>query len=75
MSMSWDNPVDCTVVGLDLTWEMEEKMVRIRKNLKVSQGRKKRCADKDKTHREFGVGDHVFMKVKAKNSSLKLGNF
>jgi hypothetical protein len=25
-------------------------------------------------HREFKVGDHVFLKVKAKKGSLKLGN-
>jgi hypothetical protein len=27
-----------------------------------------------RTHREFKVGDHVFLKVKAKRSSLKLRN-
>jgi hypothetical protein len=35
----WDNPLDCTVVGPYLLWEMEEKMVKIRKNIKASQGR------------------------------------
>jgi hypothetical protein len=30
-------------------------------------------ADKGITHREFKVDDHVFLKVKAKRSSLKLG--
>ena len=30
--------------------------------------------DKGKTHREFKVGNHVFLKVKANISSLKLGN-
>jgi hypothetical protein len=32
-------------------------------------------ADKNITHREFKVGDHVFLKVKANKSSLKLGNY
>jgi hypothetical protein len=27
------------------------------------------------THRDFKVGDHVFLKVKAKRISLKLGNY
>jgi hypothetical protein len=31
--MSWDNPVDKAMVGL----EMEEKMVKINQNLKVAQ--------------------------------------
>jgi hypothetical protein len=54
--------------------EMEEKMLKIKHNLKVSQDRKKRYAYKGRTHREFKVGDHVFFKVKANKSSLKLGN-
>ena len=43
--------------------------------MKASQDRKKIYADKNKTHREFKVGDHVFLRVNANRSSLKLGNF
>jgi hypothetical protein len=57
-----------------MLWEMEEQMVKIRKNLKAVQGRQKSCIDKDRTHREFKVGKHVFLKVKVRRSSLKLGN-
>jgi hypothetical protein len=32
-------------------------------------------ADKGRTHIEFNVGEHVFLKVKDKKSSLKLGSF
>jgi hypothetical protein len=53
---------------------MEEKMLKITKNLKVSQDRQKIYVDKNRTHREFKVGDHFFLKVKANTSSLKLGN-
>jgi hypothetical protein len=42
--------------------------------LKASQDRKKSYADKGRHHREFKVGDHVFLKVKANKSSLKLGS-
>jgi hypothetical protein len=35
---------------------------------------KKNYEDKGRTHREFKVGDHVFLKVKAKKNSLKLGS-
>jgi hypothetical protein len=31
----------CIVVGPNWIWEMEEKMVKIKKNLKVAQYRKK----------------------------------
>jgi hypothetical protein len=70
----WDNPVDRAVVGLDFLKEMEEKMIKIKKNLKDAQDRKKGYADKGRTHKEFKVEDHVFLKVKANRSSLKLGN-
>jgi hypothetical protein len=30
---------------------------------------------REETHREFKVGDHVFLKVKPNRSSLNLGNF
>jgi hypothetical protein len=72
--VSWDNPADKAMVGLDFLKDMEEKMSKIKHNSKVSQDRKKIYLDKGITHREFKVGDHVFLKVKAKISSLKLGN-
>jgi hypothetical protein len=43
---------------------MEEKMVKIKQNLKVKQYRKKGYVDKIKTTREFEVGEHPFLKVK-----------
>jgi hypothetical protein len=52
---------------------MEEKMVNIGKNLNASQDRHKRYADKGRNHKEFRVVDHMFLKVKARHSSLKLG--
>jgi hypothetical protein len=70
--VSWDNPT--TVNGPKLLREMEEKVVKIKKNLKAAKDIHKIYADKSRTHREFKVGDHVFLKVKAKRSSLKMGN-
>jgi hypothetical protein len=37
--VSWDNPTNRAVVGLDLLKEMEEQMIKIKQNLKASQGR------------------------------------
>jgi hypothetical protein len=48
-------------------------MVKIRHNLKASQDMHKICIDKGKTHSEFEVGDHVFLRVKARHSTVKLG--
>jgi len=71
----WDNPTDKEVVGLELLKEMEDQMVKIKHNLKDSQDNKRIYVHKSITHREFKVGDHVFIKVKVKISSLKLGNY
>ena len=62
------------MVGPKFLKEMEDKMLKIKQNLKVAQDRKKIYANKNRTHRDFKVGDHVFLKVKANKSSLKLGN-
>jgi hypothetical protein len=72
--VSWDNPVDRAVVGPDFLRGMEEQMLKIKQNLKVSQDKQKSYVDKGKTHREFKVGYHVFLKVNSNRSSLKLGN-
>ena len=50
-------------------------MTKIKQNLKAAQDRQKIYSDKNRTHREFKVGDHVFLKVKANRSSMKLGNY
>lgn len=47
-------------------------MVRIRKNLKVAHNRQKSYVNKNRTFKEFKVWEHVFLKVKARKSSLKL---
>ena len=72
--VSWDNPADRIVVGPELLKEMEDQMIKIKQNLKAAQDKQEIYADKTKTHREFKVGDHVFLKVKSNRSSLKLGS-
>ena len=37
--ISWDNPIDRVIVGPELLNDMEDKMVKINKNLNVSQDR------------------------------------
>jgi hypothetical protein len=72
--VSWDNPTDRAVVGPELLKEMEDQMERIKQNLKAAQDRKKSYADRNKVFRDFKVGEHVFLKVKEKRSSLRLGS-
>jgi ribosomal protein L21E len=47
-------------------------MAKIRQNLKTSQDRKKSYASLNRLYKEFKVGDHVYMRVNPKKSSLKL---
>ena len=73
LPVTWDNPVNRIVLGPELLKEMEQEVVNIRKNLKVAQDRQKCYVDKHRVEREFSVGDHVYLRVTARKSSLKLG--
>jgi uncharacterized protein YxjI len=57
------------VVGPNLLREMEEQMLKIKQNLKVAQDRYKIYDNRGRTHKEFKVGDPVFLKVKSNRSS------
>jgi hypothetical protein len=73
--VSWDNPTDKVVLGPEWIREMEEQMAKINQNLKAVQDKQKSCANKGRIPREFEVGEHVFLKVKPKKSSLKLESY
>jgi hypothetical protein len=72
--ISWDNPADRLMVGPEMLQEMENMVRKVQQNLKEAQDRQKSYADQKRRHLEFQVGDHVYLKVKARKSSLKLGN-
>ena len=71
--ISWSSPVDRLMLGPELLRDMELTMKHVQQNLKVAEDRKKSYADQKRTPRDFKVGDHVFVKVKPRRSSLKLG--
>jgi transposase InsO family protein len=71
--ISWDNLVDWITLGPDMLKEMELEIAKIKQNLKVAQDRKKSYADKNITQREFKVGEHVYLWIKPKRSSLRMG--
>ena len=72
--VTWDNLVNRVVLGPKLLKEMEQEVVNIRKNIKATQDRQKSYADKHKVNKEFSIGDYVYLRVKAKKISLKLGS-
>jgi hypothetical protein len=72
--VSLDNPTNKVVLGLEFLKDMEDQMVRIKKNLKASQDRQKIYADQNMIAREFKVGEHVLLKVNPKKRYLKLSS-
>ena len=72
--VSWDNPVDHVLIGPELLQEMEQTVCEVQKNLKVAQDWQKCYVVLKTKHKEFCFGDHVYLRVKPKKSSLKLGS-
>jgi len=70
--ISWDNPMDMITLGPKLMKEMEQAMIKTRHNLRDAQERQNNYADSKRTHKEFKVGDHVYLQVKPKRSSLRM---
>ena len=52
---------------------MELIVKQVQGNLKVAQDRQKSQVDLKRTQKEFQVGEHVFINVMPKESSLRLG--
>ena len=71
--VSRENPLDRIIIGPDLLQEMEQTVCEVQKKLKVAQDPQKSYANLRRKHKDFGVGDHVYLRFKPKKSSLKLG--
>ena len=61
------------MLGIELLKDMEITMKHVQQNFKVTQDGKRFYADLKRTPREFQVGDHVYIKVNPKKSTLRLG--
>lgn len=72
--ISWDDPVERLMVGPEMLQEMESTVRKVQQNLKEAQNRQESYANQKIRHFEFQVGDHVYLKFKARKSSLKLEN-
>ena len=72
--ITMSNLVDRLMLGLDLLKELELIVKQVQRNFKASQDIQKRYVDLERTPKEFQVGEHVFIKVRPKKSSLRLGS-
>ena len=62
--------MDRLVLGPELLKEMEKIVKQVQSNLKIAQD----LEYLKRTPKEFQVGEHVFIKVRPKKSSLRLGS-
>jgi hypothetical protein len=71
--LNWSEPGERWFLRPDLVKEMEEKVQRIRHNLKEAQARQKNYADKRHRPLVFQVKDHVYLKVSPMKGVSRFG--
>lgn len=68
--LCWSGPEDKLMLGPDMLEEMENMVKSVQNNLKATQDRQKNFADPKRIFWEFQVGEHVYIWVRAKKSTL-----
>eukprot|EP00253_Pinus_taeda_P013617 PITA_13617 len=68
---NWGGPEDKLNLGPEMLKEMEEMVKKVRMNLKAAQDKQKNFADRKKRFKEYQVGDHVYIRVQTKRSTLQ----
>eukprot|EP00253_Pinus_taeda_P019019 PITA_19019 len=68
---SWGGLEDKLSLGPKMLKEMEDMVKRVRVNLKAAQDRQKNFADRKRRFKEFQIGDHVYIRIQAKRSTLQ----
>ena len=65
--------MDQIMLGYDLLKYLEQLVTKVQQNLKEAQDYQKSYVDKKRKDKYYQIGDHVYLKVKSKWSSLSLG--
>ena len=68
----WSDPVNLLLVGPDMLIDMEQEIQIVWKNLKAAWDRQKIYADQQWVFKEFQVGEHAYLHIKAKKNSLRI---
>lgn len=68
---SWGGPKDKLMLGPEMLKQMEEMVKKVRANSKVAQDKQKSFTDQKRKFKEFQVGDHVYVIIRAKRSTLR----
>jgi len=70
----WSDLVNKVLIGTDMLAEMEHEMQVIKHNLKATKDNNKSYADQHRAFKDFQVGEHVYLCIKVKRSSLRIGS-
>eukprot|EP00253_Pinus_taeda_P022079 PITA_22079 len=68
---NWSGPEDKLRLGPEMLKEMEDMVKKVRANLKAAQDRQKNFADRKRRFKEYQVGDHVYIRIQARKSTLQ----
>eukprot|EP00253_Pinus_taeda_P020578 PITA_20578 len=68
---SWGGPEDKLRLGPEMLKEMEDMVKRVRVNIKAAQHRQKKFADRKRRFKEYQVGDHVYVRIQVRKSTLQ----
>ena len=71
--VTWDSQVDPIMFVSDLLMDLEQLFTKVQVNLKEAQDRQKSYTSQKRKDKYYQIGDHVYLKVKEKWSSLSLG--
>jgi len=69
----WDEVGERSLLGPEILIQTTEKVRVIRDHLKAAQSRQKSWADLQRRPLEFGVGDHVFLKISPTKGVIRFG--
>lgn len=74
--ISWSDPVNKLLIGPDMLKDMEQEIQVIRRILIATHdnNNNKTYVNQHRVHKEFQVGEHIFLQVRPKNISLKFGS-
>eukprot|EP00253_Pinus_taeda_P020544 PITA_20544 len=67
---SWGGPEDKLNLGSKMLKDMEDMVRKVRANLKATQDRQKSFAERKRRFTEYKVGDHVFVRIQTRRSTL-----
>eukprot|EP00253_Pinus_taeda_P013679 PITA_13679 len=68
---SWSGPEDKLRLGPKMLKDMEDMVKRLCVNLKAAQDRQKKFADRKRRFNEYQVGDHVYVRIQVKKSTMQ----